>query len=119
MGTDKLRSDIIEELRKWINGNSIDVFCNVPDYVLAEWIVANINALKDMMRVRDKWFGFEPFKATLIKQNPAQDDVKDIKEVVKTCETCKDKTDKSNCPLSGTGDDCDHFPDTQPLLKEE
>ena len=50
-----------EELRSLINRRSRENKSDTPDYILAEFMHACLNAFEVGVAVRDKWYGFKPW----------------------------------------------------------
>lgn len=48
-------AEFTEELRIAINRNSIDTTMNVPDFVLAEYLVAHLRTLREMGVKTAEW----------------------------------------------------------------
>lgn len=51
-----------EELRKVVNANSVDAFCDIPDHVIAEHLLGSILQLRRTYRNANEWRGIPPFK---------------------------------------------------------
>ena len=50
------------ELSRLINRYSIENLCDTPDHILAEYCVVSLLNFSEMVRDRDKWWKFEPWK---------------------------------------------------------
>jgi hypothetical protein len=46
-----------KELTAVLNSHSIDALCNIPDYLLAEYIVRSLDSLQKMNRATTIWRG--------------------------------------------------------------
>jgi len=46
-----------KELTDLINRNGLDTFTNIPDYILASFLMRTIIAATLVVRDRDEWFG--------------------------------------------------------------
>ena len=55
------RPSFEDALRQLINRYSMENGSNTPDYLLAEYLVACLNAYGLAVTKRDRWFGFEPW----------------------------------------------------------
>lgn len=53
------KDNFFNKLKSFINENNIDTELNIPDHIIAKYLLKNIVQLKDMIRKRDEWFGFE------------------------------------------------------------
>lgn len=58
----KNKEKLTEAIRHALNCNSTDNDLNVPDYVLAQALVAHLETIGDMVNERDRWFDFDPRK---------------------------------------------------------
>lgn len=48
---------IEEELRQFINRNSLENTCGVPDFILARYLLGCLNDFSEAVNAREKWFG--------------------------------------------------------------
>lgn len=53
--------DFTKELEDLLNRFSWDNETNVPDYILARFLVKQLASLRELTTTRDRWFGFKPF----------------------------------------------------------
>ena len=53
----KDRSDFVKEIASCINGRSLENLSDTPDFILAECLVACLEAISKAIRARDEWYG--------------------------------------------------------------
>jgi len=65
------------ELAALINKHSVEQCGDVPDYILAEYLCACIDAIHGVTKARDKWFGVDhriPDRTTMLVGIPTEQD---------------------------------------------
>ena len=55
--TNKKKQVVLGELREVINRNSLENECNTPDFILAEYLLASLEAHAEATRQRDNRYG--------------------------------------------------------------
>ena len=75
--TTRDRSNLMNQIKEAINSGSWENEANVPDFVLAEFLIRCFNAFNDMVKKRDKWYSvhLEPCNSHFEKQDAPQDTV--------------------------------------------
>jgi len=66
------REKIIKEFKQVINRNCLENESDTPDYILAEYLVNTLENLKTIVRARDKWFDFHPWRSLEILEESNQ-----------------------------------------------
>lgn len=55
------REEFSQELRRLINRYSREQGSDTPDFILADYLVACLDAYGAAVKARDKWFDFDPW----------------------------------------------------------
>jgi len=55
---------LLDELRAVINCNSVENASNTPDFLLASYLGACLDAYAAAVSARDRWFGIDPWNRT-------------------------------------------------------
>lgn len=53
-------STLTDEIKAIINRRSRENESNTPDFILAEHVVACLEAMEELVKHRDKWYGIQP-----------------------------------------------------------
>lgn len=60
----RVSKEFQDDLANLINRHSLEQICNIPDFLLAEYIAKQIESFAKTTVNRDKWFNFSAFKLT-------------------------------------------------------
>lgn len=62
----EISKEFQDELANLINRHSLERLCDIPDFLLAEYVVNQIESFAQTTVNRDKWFNFSPFKSSYL-----------------------------------------------------
>ena len=51
------------DVEKAINNNCIENYSNTPDFILAKFLQSQLEAVEELLKNRDKWYGIKPCPA--------------------------------------------------------
>ena len=69
MSNDEKHTDFVKELESLINRHSQENKSDTPDFILAEYLQACLNAWNHGVYVRERWYGRECGNGTSLSRN--------------------------------------------------